>query len=178
LPPIIINRSQYPYPSGPVVVTQRVPVETPVVTNARYDAVPQTVPSQVGGSVDLVLENVELVQPATLVAGPAYRVMFRNQGTLAVGKFRVGVFAQMSEGLAEDAPRAITEIAGLAADQAGEITLRLPKSALQMVSSSSAETRPFEQLTIAVDLDDAVREMDETNNVAQIERAALEMSAQ
>src|SRR5262249_16799473 len=43
---------------------------------------------------DLVLEDVKLVAPATLVAGPAYRVKFRNQGTAVAANFEVAILAE------------------------------------------------------------------------------------
>ena len=47
--------------------------------------------------IDLVLEDVTLASPATLVAGPAYTVKFRNQGTRPAGKFQVAIIAGFNE---------------------------------------------------------------------------------
>jgi len=51
----------------------------------QNDAPSVIAPSASIGSADLVLEDVHLASPATLVAGPAYTVKFRNQGTADAG---------------------------------------------------------------------------------------------
>lgn len=128
-------------------------------------------------SVDLVLEEVRLVEPATVSAGPAYRVKFRNQGTQAAGKFRVGAFAEHDNKLSDDAPQIVTEVASLAAGDASEVTLRLPVSAMRLVSTSSAGAGAFDQLLVILDLDDAVVESEKSNNVVNLERTELEAGA-
>ena len=108
-----------------------------------------------------------------MVAGPAYRVKFRNQGTAAAGKFEVAVLAGLDGKLTADAPRAAVEVNSLAAGQIGEVTLRLPQSALKM-TGADGKSADFTQLFFAVDLMNTVAETDETNNTAIVERAALE----
>ncbi len=95
-------------------------------------------PPLVTEGADLVLENIELAAPATLVAGPAYRVKFRNQGTAAAGKFEVAVLAGLDAKLTAEAPRAVVEINSLAAGQSGEVTLRLPQSAMNMAGGTAS----------------------------------------
>ena len=81
---------------------------------------------------DLVLDDVKLVAPATLVAGPAYTVKFRNQGTAPAGKFQVALLAGRDGKLDEDAPRAVVDVSSLAAGELKEVTLRLPQKALKL----------------------------------------------
>src|SRR5262249_31712353 len=117
--------------------------------------------------IDLALEDLQFAQPATLVAGPAYRVKFRNQGTQAAGKFRVGLLGAVGGKASPDAPRAAVEVPALAAGQTGEVTIRLPRSA----------SAAYSELVVAVDLDGAVSELDKDNNVALVERAQLETAS-
>ena len=153
-----------PGPSQPIAdqpVKARVP--SPAVAGA---AAP--------GDVDLVLEDVKYVEPATETAGPAYRMKLRNLGARAAGKFRIGAFAELGGKLSDDAPRVVTEIASLPAGEVSEVTLRLPVSAVRFISSSSAEPVAFDQLLVVVDLDNAIVETDKSNNVASLERTDLE----
>ncbi len=138
---------------------------------AATDA-PTTAPAASVG-VDLVLEDVQQASPATLVAGPAYKVTFRNQGTEPAGKFQVGIFAGLNGKLAKGAPRAVVEVASLAAGEVKTVTLRLPQKALQM---SDAGDKPvaFTHLFVVVDVKNAVPETDKTNNAAIVARADLE----
>jgi hypothetical protein len=131
----------------------------------------------VADGADLVLENIELAAPATLVAGPAYRVKFRNQGTAVAGKFEVAVVAGLDGKLTADAPRAVVEVNSLAAGQSGEVTLRLPQSALKMTGAVDGKPAVFTHLFVAVDLMNTVAETDETNNTAVVERAAVDAVA-
>jgi hypothetical protein len=126
------------------------------------------------GSADLVLEDVTFIEPATETAGPAYRLKLRNQGTQAAGKFRIGAFAERNGLLSDDAPHVVSEVASLAAGAVSELTLRLPLSALRLVSTSAAEPVAFDQLLVVVDLDDAVVESEKSNNVASLKRSELE----
>ena len=123
--------------------------------------------------IDLVLEDVRLAATATLVAGPAYTVKFRNQGTVDAGKFQVGIFAGFPGKLTNDAPRATIEMSGLAAGAAKEITLRLPQKAMNLTGADGKPTA-FTRLFIGIDLNNSVVETDKTNNTAVVDRAALE----
>jgi hypothetical protein len=129
------------------------------------------------GDADLALEDVKFVEPATETAGPAYRLKFRNRGTRAAGKFRIGAFAERDGKLSDDAPQTVTEVANLAAGQDGEVTLRLPLAAVRLVSSASAEGVAFDQLLVVIDLDDSVVESEKSNNVASLNRTDLEAAA-
>ena len=80
------------------------------------------------GDVDLVLEDVKYVEPATDTVGPTYRMKLRNLGARAAGKFRIGAFAERDGKLSDDAPKVVTEIASLPAGEVSEVTLRLPVS--------------------------------------------------
>jgi subtilase family serine protease len=121
----------------------------------------------------LVLEDVVLSAPANLAAGPQYTVKFRNQGTAAAGKFVVGVFAGFSAKLSDDAPRAVVEVNCLAAGESKAVTLRLPQKSLQM-AGADGEQAAFTRLFVGVDVMNTVAETDETNNMAVIDRAALD----
>jgi hypothetical protein len=123
--------------------------------------------------VDLVVEDIALAAPATMIAGPAYTVLFRNQGLQACGAFRVGLFAMMDGKLAEDA-RALVEVPGLAAGGQQVVTLRLPAASMRLVNASTGEASAFNQLLVAVDPDGIVPESNKDNNVATLDRAALE----
>jgi hypothetical protein len=145
-----------------------------VDSQSAVASAPMTVASAPGtGRVDLVVEDIRMVQPATLIAGPAYQVKFRNQGTLAAGTFRVGIFAAL-DGKASDAARALVDVPGLAAGEVGEVTLRLPAAAMKLVSVSTEQPAPFSQLMVAVDPDNLIVESDKTNNVATVDRSAVE----
>jgi hypothetical protein len=126
------------------------------------------------GDVDLVLEDVKYIEPATETAGPAYRMKLRNQGARAAGKFRIGAFAEREGKLSDDAPQVVTEIASLPAGGVRELTLRLPVSAVRFVTTSSSEPVAFDQLLVVVDLDNSIVESDKSNNVASLERTELE----
>ncbi len=138
--------------------------ENPALDPAAPIQPSAAVASNVAGAADLVLEDVRLAAPATRIAGPAYAVKFRNQGTQAAGKFLVGIFTQASAAPRNDGPRAIVEIPSLAAGQAAEVVLRLPRPA-------------FTRLVIALDVANTVAESDKANNMAAIDRAALEGAA-
>ena len=57
-----------------------------------------------------MLEDIQLAAPATLVAGPAYTVKFRNQGTDSATKFQVAVLAGIDDKMTADAPRGVVEV--------------------------------------------------------------------
>ena len=127
-------------------------------------------------AVDLVLEDVQQASPATLAAGPAYKVTFRNQGTAAAGSFQVGIFAGLDGKLAKRAPRAVVQVDSLAAGEVKTVTLRLPQKSLRLID---AENKPaaFTHLFVKVDLMNAVPEIDKANNKAIVARADLEAAA-
>ena len=135
-----------PYPSGGGVYGGSIgggavltSASTPVsVTTADVSA--EAMPAAAATSnVDLVIEDIQLDSPATLVAGPAYRVKFRNQGTAAAANFQVALLAGLDGKLADDAPRAVVEVASLAAGQVGEVVLRLPQRALLMKGTAGGK---------------------------------------
>jgi CARDB len=170
-----------PLPIGPVVYGGS--QTSGVVLNSAAASVPAdtsavsadvTTDEDVVTSADLVVEDIQLDAPATLVAGPAYRVKFRNQGSAAATKFQVAVLAGLDAKLADDAPRAVVEVASLAAGQVGEVVLRLPQRALAMQTAAEGQPTAFTHLFIAVDLANSVAEVDETNNTAVVGRAAVE----
>lgn len=125
-------------------------------------------------SIDLVLEDVSLAAPATLVAGPAYRVKGRNQGLQAAGPFQVAILAGLKAKLSDVAPRTIVELPGLRAGESFDLTLRLPVSSMRMIAGAESRPIPFTHLFVAVDFLNSVPESDETNNLAIIRRADLE----
>lgn len=164
--------------SGDVLGTQAVATATdatPPVDSAVQPA-SATAPTPTS-NVDLVLEDVTLIQPATLVAGPAYRVQFRNQGSEAAGKFTVGILAIIDGLSPSNAPHALADVPSLAAGEVATVTLRLPQAATRLVSVSQTTPSMFTKLVIAVDVDNRVSETDKNNNVAVVERTSLEATA-
>jgi hypothetical protein len=87
----------------------------------------------------------------------------------------VAIFAAAGS-LSDDAPRAVIEVPGLSAGETKEMALRLPVSAMRLVSSNGQQGA-FDRLLVLVDPDDAVVESDKTNNLAGIDRADLESQA-
>ena len=126
------------------------------------------------GNVDLVLEDVKLVAPATDTTGPAYRIKLRNQGSRAAGKFRIGAFAERDDKLSDDTPHVVNEVAGLPGGKVSEVVMRLPLAAVRNLSTVAAEQMGFDHLLVIVDLDDAIVESEKSNNVADIKRVELE----
>ena len=125
------------------------------------------------GAVDLALEDLQLAARATTIAGPAYRLRFRNQGTAAAGAFHIVLLAGVGTQPASDAPRAVVQAPEIGAGESLEIVLRLPASAMQMVGANGqriAMTHVF----VALDFTDAIAELDELNNLAIVEAGALE----
>ncbi len=98
---------------------------------------------------------------------------FRNQGLNAVSNFRVGLLAGQDARVNDQSPRAMFDVEGLAGGQASEVTIRLPRTAMQLVGSNG-QAQAFTHLLVAIDIDGKVSEADKTNNVAMIERASLE----
>jgi hypothetical protein len=168
-----------PYPTGPALGggsdDNATSASTTDGTTPAATDVPTTNPAA-SLAVDLVLEDVQQASPATLVAGPAYKVTFRNQGTEPAGKFQVAIFAGLDGKLADRAPRAVVEVASLAAGEVKTVTLRLPQKALRLID---ADNKPvvFSHLFVVVDVKNAVPETDKTNNGAVVARADLEAAA-
>ena len=167
-----------PSSSGPIFVGGSTS-DASTVSTTDNTATPDTTATPAAATgIDLVLEDVQLASSATLVAGPAYTVKFRNQGRQAAGKFQVGILAGLDGKLVSDAPRALVEVESLAAGQVKEVTLRLPLKSMQLHRPGQGLPTAFTHLFVAVDLNNTVAETDETNNTAIVERAALESSAQ
>jgi len=133
---------------------------------------------QSSAMVDLVLEDVQFVEPATMLVGPAYRIKFRNQSRQSVGEFSVAIFAGVDGKIAENAPRAIADVSGMLGGEVSEVTLRLPATAMKLASAHTPKRAGFSHLFVAIDATDVIPELDEANNVAVIERSALETAAQ
>lgn len=150
---------------------------TPVIVNSAPVVVPASATVDYGTArVDLVLEDVQYVEPATMLVGPAYRVKFRNQGLSPVGKFRVALVASIDGQASEQSPKALVDVAGLASGESSEVTVRLPVTAMKLAAADGKATI-FTHLLVAADFDNSVVESDKTNNVAIIERTMLEVAA-
>jgi hypothetical protein len=164
-----------PYPSGPVFGGGYSDEVSPATYTSDDSSVTDaSATSAVADSgIDLVLEDIKLSAPATLVAGPAYTVTFRNQGTADAGKFQVAIAAGFNQQLNGNDPKVAIEIPSLAAGEAKQVTLRLPHRAL-LVEDNGKGLVPFRYLTVAIDATGAVPETDKANNSAVVERAALE----
>ncbi len=170
-------------PAATTPAAQSVPAPTAAPGTTQLASFQTTAASAVpsapaaASNVDLVLENVTLSQPATLVAGPAYQVQFRNQGTQPAGSFSVAILALVDGTSLEDAPRALVNVPGLAAGEAATVTLRLPQAATRMVSTASSTPTMFTRLVVGLDVEGTLPESDKTNNAAVIDRATLESAA-
>jgi len=142
------------------------PTLTPEPTKTPQPTNPLPTPAATNpGSVDLVLEDLKLTAQATPVAGPAYAVRFRNQGTLPAGKFAVLVAVSVDGELTQDAPRAAIEMPALGPGESREVILRLPATAMK----PNAAGQSFQHLVVMVDPLDTVQELDESNNTAVVD---------
>ena len=121
---------------------------------------------------DLVLEDLQLAAHATAIAGPAYRVLFRNQGSSSAGGFYVVLLAGVSAAPAEDAPRAVVHVTNIAPGESVEAVVRLPAAAMRMVDASGNRSE-MTHVFVSLDFTDAIAEIDETNNLAIVEATAL-----
>jgi len=127
--------------------------------------------------VDLVLENVQMVDAHTEGSTPTYQVTVSNQGSEAAGKFRVGVFAEENGKLTNGSPRMILDVPSLGAGEVTQLTFRLTNGTIKLASTNAAKV-PFSQLMVAVDVDNQLPERTKANNIAVLERAILEATAQ
>lgn len=126
---------------------------------------------------DLILEDIRLESPATLVAGPAYRVKLRNQGTTDCGKFQAALFASVGGEPTESSPKVTVELAQLGAGQVTEVVLRLPASSMQMQTSDGSRSE-FKVMYVAIDWQNNVSEIDESNNAVALERMMVDKAGQ
>ena len=157
-----------PVASAPVSDPNVVPASYAATESPAASSLPTTAAAT--PSANLVVEDLQMVEPATLVAGPAYRLTFRNQGSVAAGAFRVGIFAALDNRLTDS--HAVVDVPGLEAGKTAEVILRLPQSALRLVSAGGHSG--FDKLAVLVDVDQRVQESDKTNNAAVLDRASLE----
>jgi hypothetical protein len=123
--------------------------------------------------VDLVLEDLKLASPATLIACPAYTVSFRNQGNADASAFQVTIIAGLEGKQVKNGPRAKVEVKSLAAGEEKSVTLRLPQSALKL-TGANGKLASFTDVIVSLDPNNSVSETDKTNNEAVVARAALE----
>lgn len=145
------------------------PAEGAFIESAPVDAV-ETFAAV--SNADLVLEDLQLAANATAIAGPAYRIQFRNQGSTAAADFYVVILAGATATPTDDAPRAVLHVASVAPGEAVEAILRLPASAMRMTDASGAR-QEMTHLFVSLDFTDAIVEVDETNNLAVVETQAL-----
>jgi hypothetical protein len=160
--------------AAPTYVSQPSVLEAPGLL--PEETAPAAGPDGVGGAtgeVDLVLEDLSLAAPATKIAGPAYRLKFRNQGTAAATSFHVVMLAGLGVQPTAGAPRAIVQVPALAAGEVIDVMLRLPASAINM-AGADGRPRAMTHLFVALDFADAIAEVDELNNLAIVEADALE----
>jgi len=128
--------------------------------------------------VDLLVEDISLAAPATKVAGPAYKITVRNQGSEPAAKFHIGLFASLDGKVNDQVPKAFLEVRDLAPNTSGEYTIRLPKAADKMLDPESKETKPFKNIAIAVYFFGTQLEADESNNAAMLLRSEVEGTEQ
>lgn len=158
------------YCTTPTVIVNEAP---PVVVN-DVTPVAATAPTGTNG-VDLVLEDIQYVEPATMLVGPAYRVKFRNQGLAAAGGFRVAIVASVNGTADAKSPMALVDVADLGSGQSSEVTVRLPRTAMQL-TTADGQTTAFTHLLVAADFDNLISEADKANNVAIVARTQLEVA--
>lgn len=158
-------------PSGPVVIERPAPV---IVARPMVVEASQPVAEPPAGKIDLVLEDLKLASPATPIAGPAYRLKFRNQGTQVAGNFQVAILAGMQGKLADDAPRAVVEVPGLFAGESMEVTLRLPAKAMAMTMENHPRPVACTHLFVGLDFQGVIAELDESNNIAVVARTEID----
>jgi len=156
------SNSYYPQPM-PTPVSTKTPAPTYLLLTPA-ELLPNPVTTNTG-SVDLVLEDLKMSAEATPVAGRAYTVRFRNQGTLPAGKFAVLVAVSVDGTLTLDAPRGTIEIPALGPGESREVILRLPATAMK----PNAAGQSFQHLVVMIDPLDSVRELDESNNTAVVD---------
>lgn len=123
-------------------------------------------------NADLALEDLKLAAHATAIAGPAYLLQFRNQGSAEATDFYVVLFAGVGPVPTEDAPRAVLHVASVAPGETVEAILRLPAAAMQMTDASGVR-REMTHVFVSLDFTDAIAEVDEMNNLAIVEATAL-----
>jgi hypothetical protein len=157
----------------PTVIYHTCPQPVVVVAEAQPVS-PATTVAPATSHVDLVLDSIELAQPATPTSGPVYRIRFHNQGTVDAGAFRVGLVMGFDDRPIEDSPRAVADVPGLAASQGAAVELRLPLGSTKLATASAANSSEFSFLAGAVDVDEAVSESNKTNNVASVSRGELQ----
>ena len=123
-------------------------------------------------NADLALEDIQLAAHATAIAGPAYRLQFRNQGSSEATDFYVVLLAGVGSAPAEDAPRAVLHVANVAPGETVEAILRLPAAAMQMTDANGNRAE-MTHVFVSLDFADSIPEIDETNNLAIVEAAVL-----
>ncbi|MGE3317617.1 MAG: hypothetical protein AB7O26_21105 [Planctomycetaceae bacterium] len=192
--PYVVNRSpvyETPvYDQSYVPATAETIVTEPAETVATEPAVVVTEPATVvnepatvveqtptASGVELILEDIRRIAPATIVAGPAYEVEFRNQSLQPAGPFRVMIAVGLGKESAKKSP-VVMEFPGLEAGDVGRATLRLPIAVMKLSPAEGKEAKPFSHLFVSVDSSNTVKEIDESNNDAVIERTALEPASE
>jgi hypothetical protein len=121
---------------------------------------------------DLELADLRLFDAgdAEKQRGPAFRLLIRNAGAVAAGRFQVGLFASATEkpeGAGCPARCEVVEVkpgATVAAD------IRLPVEALTMTRSPDGRALPFPTLVVGLDLENRVPELNEKNNSVVVQR--------
>ena len=86
--------------------------------------------------VDLLVENIALASPATKVAGPAYTITVRNQGSEAAAKFNIALFASLDGKVNEQCPKAFLEVRDLAPNTSADYTIPLAEVGRQNARSN------------------------------------------
>ncbi len=125
------------------------------------------------GAPDLVLEDLQLSAAATIVAGPAYVLRFRNQGSAVAQGFHVALLAGVNGQVTADAPRAMGYLSSVDPGQTVVINLRLPVSATQ-IRGVDGSLVPMTDVFVSLDFADVVEELDENNNLAIVQAKALQ----
>lgn len=157
------------YPVPPMPAPQYAPAQTMPVS------MPMPMPGPMGNPpVDLVIENIRLVAPSTMLVGPAYNIQVRNQGSEFAAKFHIALFASVGGVVNDQCPNAMLEVRDLAPGAAIEYTIRLPLTAEMMLDPMTQQPRPFTHIASVVDFFRMQPEADENNNTALLPREVVD----
>ncbi len=164
------------YDPCPTWVYWETPVFVPlpeVACGTWVDLKPIVVPEAV---FDLQLVAVRFVDPGhpDEKLGPRYRVWFRNNSARPVVEpFNVMLFAATGDRLAANLPQAGVRVAAIEAGDVQSVDIRLPIEAMTIGRDAQGKPAPFSTLHVLVDANQAITEVNRTNNGAKLAPADI-----
>lgn len=155
------------YPLYPTCYYTPTYFTTSVVTVAPSTVVADPVPpapvSAALPEIDLLIQDVKVVEPATATQGALYRITIKNQGPMNLSvPFRVAALGLKETQPTAETPRAMETLAGLKVGESSTVELRMP---------AAASSLP--RLLIAIEIPESFKDLDEQNNVAAGEVSQL-----